>query len=115
MNDYMEYLDKTIKELQNEEEALIVANRKDEANFTKIKINICHICKTIYNVSAKTNKGESLREEYIRQLTRLPENWRISLDKAKEHCDVEKIVIEETKLEMLQMIKAKFEELGACK
>ena len=114
MNNYIEYLDKTIHELQNEEDALIFASRKDEANFIKIKINICHICQTIYNVSAKTNTGEALKEEYLRQLTRLPENWKISLDKAKEHGDVEKIVIEETKLEMLQNIKAKFEELGAC-
>lgn len=114
MNTYIEYLDNTIKKLQKEEETLIATNRKDEANFIKIKINICDICKTIYNVSAKTNSGMALREAHIRQLTRLPENWKISLEKARTHSDVQKIVIEETKLEMLQIIKAKFEELGAC-
>ena len=36
----------------------------------------------------------------------------MSLDKAKEHGDTTKIVIEETKLEMLQILRAKFEELG---
>ena len=45
-------------------------------------------------------------------MTRLPENWKITLDKAREHGDVEKAVIEETKLDMLQEIRAKFEELG---
>ncbi len=114
MNNYITYLDETIKELQNEEATLISTSRKDEANFTKIKINICHICKTIYNVSAKTNSGAALKEEYIRQLTRLPENWKISLEKAEAHGDVQKIVIEETKLEMLQTIQAKFKELEAC-
>jgi len=112
MNKYIEYLERTIKELKNEEAELIKTSRKDDANFIKIKINICDICKTIYNVSAKTNSGVALREEYIRQLTRLPENWKISLDKAKEHGDIQKIVIEETKLEMLQILRAKFEELG---
>ncbi len=114
MNNYITYLEEAIKELQKEEETLIMASRKDEANFIKIKINICDICKTIYNVTAKTKSGTALKEEYLRQLTRLPENWKISLEKAKEHGDVEKIVIEETKLEMLQKITAKFDELGAC-
>lgn len=112
MNKYISYLEKTISELQKEESLLAATNRKDEANFIKIKINICDICKTIYNVSARSNQGEALKEEYIRQLTRLPENWKITLDKAREHGDVEKAVIEETKLDMLQEIRAKFEELG---
>lgn len=112
MNKYISYLEKAISELQKEEGLLAATNRKDEANFIKIKINICDICKTIYNVSARSNQGEALKEEYIRQLTRLPENWKITLDKAREHGDVEKAVIEETKLDMLQEIRAKFEELG---
>ena len=112
MNKYIAYLEKTINELQKEEKLLATTSRKDEANFIKIKINICDICKTIYNVSARSNQGEAMKEEYIRQLTRLPENWKITLDKAREHGDVEKAVIEETKLDMLQEIRAKFEELG---
>lgn len=112
MSKYIEYLDETVNELKKEEDELIKTSRKDEANFIKIKINICDICKTIYNVSAKTNSGVALKEEYIRQLTRLLENWKMSLDKAKEHGDTTKIVIEETKLEMLQILRAKFEELG---
>ena len=112
MSKYIEYLDETVNELKKEEDELINTSRKDEANFIKIKINICDICKTIYNVSVKTNSGVALKEEYIRQLTRLPENWKMSLDKGKEHGDTTKIVIEETKLEMLQILRAKFEELG---
>ncbi len=65
----------------------------------------------------KKEEGEhintSRKDEYIRQLTRLPENWKMSLEKAKEHGDAQKVVIEETKLEMLQIIRTKFEELGA--
>ena len=112
MNAYIEYIDNTIKELQNQEKELVQTNRKDEANFIRIRTNICDICKTIYNVSTKKYNGAELREEYIRQLTRLPENWKASYEKAKEHDDAEKILIEETKLEMLQMIREKFEDIG---
>lgn len=114
MSKYIEYLDATIEELKKQEKELVQTNRKDEANFIRIRINICDISKTIYNVSAKKNSGSALKEEYVRQLTRLPENWKVSYQKAKENGDVQKILIEETKLEMLQMIKDKFENLGEC-
>lgn len=114
MNKFIEYLEETIKELQKQEKELIQTNRKDEANFIRIKMNIFDISKTIYNVSAKKNGDIALKEEYVRQLTRLPENWKVSYQKAKENGDVQKILIEETKLEMLQVIKDKFEDLGEC-
>lgn len=114
MNKYIEYLDATIQDLEKQEKEFIHNERKDEANFIRIKKNICDIAKTIYNVSAKNNSGASLKEEYVRQLTRLPENWKNSYQKAKEHGDVQKILIEETKLEMLQIIKEKYEDLGEC-
>ena len=112
MSKYIEYLDETIRELKQTETELVQTDRKDEANFIRIRMNICDIAKTIYNVSARTNSGVALKDEYLRQLTRLPENWKMSLEKAKEHGDTQKVVIEETKLEMLQIIRAKFEELG---
>lgn len=112
MNEYIDYLDKIIGELKKEEEELIKTNRKDEANFIRIKSNICDICRTMYRVSAGLKSGEELKEEYIRKLTRLPENWKISLEKARAHEDVQKIIIEETKLEMLKILKDKFEEIG---
>lgn len=112
MNEYIISLEKAIQDLQKEEEVLVSTSRKDEANLVRIKSNICDVCKTIYNVHSKTKSGNELREEYIRQLTRLEENWKMSLDKAREHDDVEKIVIEETKLEMMKMIRAKYDELG---
>ena len=66
MSNYIKYLVETIEELQKEEKELIATSRKDEANFIRIKINICDICKTIYNVSAKNNSAMKLKEEYVR-------------------------------------------------
>ena len=113
MNGYIAYLEEKIKELQAEEELLIAGGRKDEANFVRIKSNICDIGKTVYNVHAKTKQGAALREEYRKQLDRFETGWGASLEKAREFGDVEKVVIEEAKLEMLQMLRAKFEELEA--
>ena len=112
MGEYINFLDETIERLKKEEEELVKASRKDEANFIRVKRNICDICKTIYNVVVGLKSGEELREEYIRRLTKFSEDWRISLEKAREHGNIEKIIIEETKLEILQRIKAKFEEIG---
>lgn len=110
MKPFVKYIDDMITELKVEEQELISTDRKDEANFIRIKMNICDICKTVYVVSEKRFNGEALREEYLRQLTRLPENWKISYEKAKEHGDATKIVIEEIKLEVLETIRNSFEE-----
>lgn len=112
MNEYIEYLDKTIIELQKEENELIQTNRKDEANFIRIKRNMCDICKTVYNVHAKQKSGDELKEIYITQLTKLADNWKMSLEKAEKFGDTQKVLIEEIKLEMMEMIKKKFEEIG---
>ena len=111
MNQFIHYINDTIEQLQKEEQELIQSDRKDEANFVRIKMNICDICKTIYNVTENRTTPDNLREEYLKQLTRLPENWKISLEKAQEHGEVEKIVIEETKLEMLNQILGVFEQI----
>ncbi len=139
MNEFIVYIDELIAKYQAQEAELIQADRKDEANFAKIRINICDICKTLYGASEKivqakygANSGaaktqgcafasmgkeigvaaaDAFKEEYLRQLTRLPENWKISYEKAKEHGDSTKIVIEEIKLETLQMIREKFETM----
>lgn len=111
MNQFIQYINDTIEQLQKEEQELILSDRKDEANFVRIKTNICDICRTIYNVTEKRTTPDNLREEYLKQLTRLPENWKISLEKAQEHGEVEKIVIEETKLEMLKQIIGMFEQI----
>ena len=113
MADFITYVDELIAQFQDEEQILITSDRKDEANFAKIKTNICEICKTLYSVSAKRASGEALKEEYLRQLTRLPENRKLSYEKAKEHNDIAKMVIEEVKLEVLNNIKEKYMEVAA--
>lgn len=114
MNKFIQYINERVEQLQKEEQELVQSDRKDEANFVRIKMNICDICKTIYNVTEKHTPKENRKEEYLKQLTRLSVNWKMSLEKAKEHEDTQKIIIEETKLEILQQIMEEFEKLEEC-
>ena len=109
---FIEYIDNKIQELENEDMLLEKENRKDEANFSKIKINICEICKTLYNVSKKATNGQNAKEFYIQKLEKLSGEWNASQDKAKEHNDIEKVIIEEHKLEMLNEVKQKYMEFN---
>lgn len=111
MNDFILYLNTAIETTQNKEQELIATERKDEANLQKIRANIYGVCRTIYEVVAKTKSGAELREEYTKKLDNLLKNWIESYEKAKVHSDVEKILIEENKLEVLREVKAKFTEL----
>lgn len=111
MNEFIMYLINAIETAGNKEQELIVTERKDEANLQKIRANIYGICRTIYEVVAKTKSSAELREEYTKKLDNLPKNWVESYEKAKVHNDVTKILIEETKLEVLKEVKAKFIEL----
>lgn len=105
---FIKYIDDKIKDLKNEKMVLEKTNRKDEANFMKIKINICEICKTLYNISKKEPSSQNAKVFYLQKIEKLSLEWNISKDKAKEHHDIEKAVIEEIKLEVLNEIKQKY-------
>lgn len=109
---FIEYIDNKIQELKNEEMVLGKEDRKDEANFVKIKINICEICKTLYNVSKKEPNGQSAKDFFVQKLEKLSREWNASKDKAKEHNDIEKVTIEELKLEVLNEVKQKYMEFN---
>lgn len=111
MDQFIVYLDEMVEKLKAEEEELRTSDRKDESNFVKIKINICEISKSVYQVVAKQVDAESLKNAYLDKMAVISSNWIKAYEKAKENHDVEKIVIEETKFEMLEQIKSKLLEL----
>ena len=106
---FIEYIDEKICDLKEEEMQLQNTDRKDEANLIKIKINICEICKTLYNVSKKESSEQEEKEFYLQKIENLSFQWKSSMEKAKEFGDVEKTVIEEIKLEILNEIKSKYD------
>lgn len=106
---FIEYIDEKICDLKEEEMQLQNTDRKDEANLIKIKINICEICKTLYNVSKKESSEQKAKEFYLQKIENLSFQWKSSMEKAKEFGEVEKTAIEEIKLETLNEIKSKYE------
>lgn len=111
MKDFMTYIAESVVLLQQEEQELREDDRMDEANLVKIRINVYGIAKSFYETVQKIASERSFKEEYLRRIERLPQNWRASLEQAKAHEDVEKIVIEELKLQTLEDILAKFQEV----
>ena len=111
MNDFMMYLNNSIETANKKEQELIATERKDEANLQKIRANIYGICRTVIQVVAKEKYGKELWQEYVRRLDNISKNWVKSYEKAKEYNDVEKILIEETKFQVLNEVKEKIQNL----
>lgn len=105
MNDFMLYLNSSIENANQNEQKLIATERKDEANLQKIRANIYGICLTVAQVVAKEKCGKALWEDYVGRLDSIANNWVKSYEKAKLHNDVEKILIEETKFQVLNEVK----------
>lgn len=108
MKKYEEYLTQFITTLQWQEKELIAADRKDDANLTRVKSNVYGICQTVWGVFAKEADQQAACGKYRAKLDDLEQTWSVSLAKAKEYDDVEKAVIEELKLQALRDARAHF-------
>lgn len=90
-------------------------NRKDEADLEKIKLNIYDIFTSFIGVtqkqiSSKKDIDEDLKYEafcsaYLQTFDKIPQSWRVKLEKAKENNAVIDIIIEETKISAASELK----------
>lgn len=101
------------EETQKQVETLIADDRADEAKFLKAKANIYDVFGSLFDVSVKQAKNDITvcRELFLKKADTVPQNWKKSLEAAKAHDDIEKIMMEETKLSTAEEIVEKFEEL----
>lgn len=87
----------------------------DESNFEKIRYNVVDIFQKMLNASytqaMKANSIEVLAKAYRGYYDRIPTNWRINLQKAREFNSVKDIVVEEIKLGKLEEIFNVFDQL----
>lgn len=113
-----EYL-KELSELKNEykEEACRLAEEcsGDESILETIKVNICDIFYTVFNVSYKKScrNGEGLElgrlaEAYFDFFDKIPTPWKEKMAKDKEHNMMEEYYKEQIKLETADKIKNLF-------
>lgn len=117
MNNFLAYVEENVTVLAKEEQALIASSRKDEANLVKIKSNVYGIAKSMFEVVQKMTPEENRRRDLLKRLEHLKATWEEAYEKVKSHNDVEKMVVEEVKLETLNRIldtirKTETEEAG---
>ena len=99
---YLAYIDDRIAEHNKIGEQYKADDRKDEADLEKIKANIYEIFRTLFLNDIKqlegkdlgNNKDIGIYNEYLHRFDTIPTNWKVALDKAKEHGDITKQVIE---------------------
>ena len=108
MKKFIEYIDKSVERLQQEEKILAATDRKDESNLVKIRINVYGICKNVYQVFAQSKAGEALKNTYLEKIDGFAIGWQEAKDKAQEFHVVDKVVIEEIKLQTLADIRLEF-------
>lgn len=117
--EYLSYIDEKTAEFKLNSQAYKADNRKDEAGLEMVKANIYELFRTLFVIDTKQLEGKDLSEyknislfaDYLLRFETVPANWKISLEKAKEHGDTIKQVIEETKLAAAQELKDKLVSL----
>lgn len=105
-------MEKFISELRAENAALNqkaaqlrAENKGDEAVFSTVRANVYDICATVCGVQIK--RGNIAGFEGM--LARCEGEWGAALEAAKKQNDPKKICVEETKLEALADVRARFE------
>lgn len=115
--DYLEELTTLMTNFKNSATTLSNENRNDEAILENIKINICKIFSTVFNVSYKQsciNKTsenielKNLFNNYIDFFNKLPKSWKEKLIKDEEFGMIDEYYKEKVKLETANEIKQIF-------
>lgn len=101
------------KQMQQKVDELVSDNRQDEARVYRASLNIYDIMETLLDTAKKMAGGDvdCFTQEFHRLASRVPASWRVSLEKAKEHADFEKIMMEEAKLGVADSVITRFDEL----
>ena len=93
MNDFLLWCNENITACQKKHRQLLADDRRDEAKFEQIRINVYGVFSAVY----KTLKDQP--EALEAKLQSIPAAWEASLRLAEEHGDAEKAHIERIKLE----------------
>ena len=105
MQGFMAYLESKISEGKEKIIMLEADDRKDDANFAKVRTNIYDICRTISRTLA--DRPGAVKA----QLDRFRTGWSAALEQAKQHDDIHAVAVEETKLAALEDIIAHYPEV----
>lgn len=110
--DFFAFLDARRQKTMSEALALAADSRTDESNILKAKASIYDIFKAFWKVAEDTTDGEKeFRDVLCKKIETITTPWRNSLEKAGEHGDSYKVLIEEAKLSAVSEVKEKLAEI----
>ena len=109
MKEFITYLSSKVEEGKAETAALLADGRRDDANFAKVRTNIYDVCRTV--ARALENRPGAGISAIGARLEGFRKEWGASLEKAKQHDNINGIAVEETKLVALDDIIAHFQEV----
>ena len=112
MKEFITYLSCKIEEGKAKTASLLADGRTDDANFTKVRTNIYDVCRTVSQVLI--NRPGAGTDAIRAQLERFRTEWTAALEKAKQHDNINRIAVEETKLTALDDIIAHFREVAGA-
>ena len=104
MEEFMQSLKAQHAALNEQAAELRAQNRGDEAVFSTVRANVYDICATVCGVHMK--RGDPAAVETI--LARFQTEWTAALEAAKRQDNAKKICVEETKLEALADVTARW-------
>lgn len=112
---YKVFLEQSKKQCEEKEKKLILEDRKDDANFERIKQNVYGILETFLNQMNK-EKNLNLEEDstdnfikyYLKRIEEVENPWKAKLELAKKQNNTEDIVVEEIKLSIIKQVKEQF-------
>jgi len=107
------YFDAEIARCHQRGKELLSDDRRDEATFEKVKANVYDLSRTVFSVAEKTGKGdiEAIKRFFLLKMEQIPSNWSAAYDQAKQHDDAVRMQLEQIKLDTMNEIKQRFDEL----
>ena len=108
------YFNTKIQECSQAAASLMEDERKDDADFEKIRGNIYDIFLKMFHFALRTTQEkdkQAVAEVFYQKLEVIPAAWKVSLAKAKEHDDTAKCYIEELKLDIVEEIRSEFHRI----
>lgn len=119
--EYLEFSAEEADKCKKQIQLLEQEDKKDEANLEKAKLNIYGVFETLIKTSEnkalnqkqmeEQDKVASFCEDFLAFFEKIPANWRINYEKAKEHNNVIEYVIEENKLSVSEQLINQFNRI----
>ena len=110
MESFIRFLDVRIEAGKADITRLSAEDRRDDANFAKVRTNIYEICRTVTNALA--DRPGAGPDAVMAQFERFRSAWSAALEKAKAHDDVGAAAVEEIKLKALEDVINHFSEVS---